>query len=172
MRLASCSGYCSRWAASSTVRSVGASSSWGRYPIRSQGRFRIAPSSGESIPIIIRSRVVFPVPFRPTRPTRVSGRRWAAASEKSVFVGYCLVKDSIWSIVQSGKTEVGLAPGSQNQRKNERNRGGFRPTATSSWWSWPGLNRRPRECHSRALPTAPQPHSEVFSETTGNKERI
>ncbi len=26
------------------------------------------------------------------------------------------------------------------------------------WWSWPGLNRRPRECHSRALPTAPQPH--------------
>lgn len=28
-----------------------------------------------------------------------------------------------------------------------------------SWWSWPGLNRRPRECHSRALPTAPQPHT-------------
>ena len=26
------------------------------------------------------------------------------------------------------------------------------------WWSWPGLNRRPRECHSRALPTALQPH--------------
>src|SRR5690606_35614525 len=28
------------------------------------------------------------------------------------------------------------------------------------WWSWPGLNRRPRECHSRALPTALQPHTE------------
>ena len=26
------------------------------------------------------------------------------------------------------------------------------------WWSWPGSNRRPRECHSRALPTALQPH--------------
>ena len=26
------------------------------------------------------------------------------------------------------------------------------------------MNRRPRECHSRALPTAPQPHSEVFSQ--------
>src|SRR5439155_17430419 len=26
------------------------------------------------------------------------------------------------------------------------------------WWSWPGLNRRPRECHSRVLPTALQPH--------------
>ncbi len=30
------------------------------------------------------------------------------------------------------------------------------------WWSWPGLNRRPRECHSRALPTAPQPHPGRF----------
>ena len=29
-----------------------------------------------------------------------------------------------------------------------------------NWWSWPGLNRRPRECHSRALPTALQPHTE------------
>jgi hypothetical protein len=28
-----------------------------------------------------------------------------------------------------------------------------------NWWSWPGLNRRPRECHSRALPTALQPHT-------------
>ncbi len=35
------------------------------------------------------------------------------------------------------------------------------PIAEEGWWSWPGLNRRPRECHSRALPTAPQPHSEV-----------
>ncbi len=34
-----------------------------------------------------------------------------------------------------------------------------RPYARSAvWWSWPGLNRRPRECHSRALPTALQPH--------------
>ncbi len=35
------------------------------------------------------------------------------------------------------------------------------PEKEEGWWSWPGLNRRPRECHSRALPTAPQPHSEV-----------
>ena len=30
------------------------------------------------------------------------------------------------------------------------------------WWSWPGLNRRPRECHSRALPTALQPHELIW----------
>ncbi len=38
-----------------------------------------------------------------------------------------------------------------------------RPTFApgEGWWSWPGLNRRPRECHSRALPTALQPHSQA-----------
>ena len=59
--------------------------------------------------MIIRSKVVLPVPFRPTRPTRASGRRWADASEKSVFVGYCLVKDSMWIIVQSGIPNIGLS---------------------------------------------------------------
>ena len=27
-----------------------------------------------------------------------------------------------------------------------------------SWWTWPGSNRRPPECHSGALPTALQAH--------------
>src|SRR5574340_192799 len=36
------------------------------------------------------------------------------------------------------------------------------------WWSWPGLNRRPRECHSRALPTAPQPHASLMSHVHRN----
>ncbi len=37
-----------------------------------------------------------------------------------------------------------------------------------NWWSWRGLNPRPRECHSRALPTAPQPHpTEVLTAELG-----
>jgi site-specific DNA recombinase len=36
---------------------------------------------------------------------------------------------------------------------------GSDPGSTSvRWWTWSGSNRRPRECHSRALPTAPQAH--------------
>ena len=27
------------------------------------------------------------------------------------------------------------------------------------WWSWGGSNPRPLECHSSALPAAPQPHT-------------
>ena len=46
-----------------------------------------------------------------------------------------------------------------------------RPVA-DRWWSWPGLNRRPRECHSRALPTAPQPHVETFSEKQRNAGNV
>src|SRR5262245_2538025 len=68
------------------------------------------------------------------------------------------------------------ARGTRLGGSNERDHFGVRPGAKSEncsyfeplaarllprvevWWSWPGLNRRPRECHSRALPTALQPH--------------
>ena len=74
---------------------------------------------------------------------------------------------TVWSKIQCGssfnpvhsKYRLGL----QNREK-KYGKARWDPTTTRSWWSWPGLNRRPRECHSRALPTAPQPHSEVFSE--------
>ena len=46
--------------------------------------------------------------------------------------------------------------------KYEKSQNSRRDARSAVWWSWPGLNRRPRECHSRALPTAPQPHSGRF----------
>src|SRR5437867_10754617 len=66
--------------------------------MRRRGLFRIVPSSGDSSPKIILKRVVFPVPFGPTRPTRVCGRRCAEALSNKTFVENCLWTDSICSM--------------------------------------------------------------------------
>ena len=55
----------------------------------------MVPDSGVSSPKIIRSSVVFPVPLRPTMPTRVSGRKWTEALSNKTLVGYCFVMPSI-----------------------------------------------------------------------------
>jgi hypothetical protein len=48
---------------------------------------------------------------------------------------------------------------------------GSRRLLQRGWWTWPGSNRRPRECHSRALPTALQAHRREGKITSRRRRR-
>ena len=49
---------------------------------------------------------------------------------------------------------------------------GIQLSAWGIWWSQAGSNRRPRECHSRALPTELWPRSETKNQKSEARNRV